>query len=138
MSNNRLVITGLDELREALRTLPEELTTEAAGIVLGTANAAAHEIVNAYPEGTGNLRKGVRVEGAREGFGVRAVVVNKAKHAWIFENGTVVRKTGEGWNRGAMQPPGRVFIPIMRRHRAAHIRKLIELVSRRGLVVTER
>ena len=40
MSSNRLVFSGLDELRAALRTLPADLTGEPSNIVEASANGA--------------------------------------------------------------------------------------------------
>jgi hypothetical protein len=39
------------------------------------------------------------------GFSAGAIVINRAKHAAIFENGTQARHTAIGANRGSM-PPG--------------------------------
>jgi hypothetical protein len=53
----------------------------------------------------------------------------------MFENGTMVRHTRIGANRGAM-PPGHVFVPTAIRHRAAMYRNLRDMLEREGLLVT--
>ena len=136
MSNNRLQLQGLEELRAALRKLPSELKAEARHIVDGAANGAAADIKAAYPVRTGNLRDGVSVEHTDPStFAAGAIVKNKSKHAWIFENGTQARHNALGANRGAM-PPGRVFIPTVIKKRRQMQDKLIDLVKRQGLQVT--
>lgn len=136
MSQNRIRFDGLDELKQALRQLPAELTAEASGIVDGAANEAMREIVDKYPTRTGNLKDGVTVthfEGAR--FSAGAIVKNTAKHAFIFEHGTQARHTDLGANRGSM-PPGHVFVPIVIRKRRAMYERLKTLLVSKGLVVS--
>lgn len=136
MANNRIVFSGLEELRAALTKLPEDLKNEAKSIVRGAADEAAYEVRQKYPRGTGNLRNGVRVTSQASGsFGVGATVRNDAPHAWIFENGTQTRRTRRGWNRGVM-PPGRVFVPTMRKHRRAMYEELKVTLRSHGLLVT--
>jgi len=136
VSNNRLQLNGFAELREALRNLPAQLRDEAKVIVQSRAARAAQEIIAAYPERTGNLRKGVSVRASEAGnFGAGAIVVNRAKHAWIFENGTQARHTDIGANRGSM-PPGHVFVPIVMRHRRGMYDELRDVLVRDGFVVT--
>lgn len=136
-SNNRLVFNGLAELRAELRQLPAELAGEAGEIVSGAAEGAKNDIVEAYPERTGNLRSRVTVSRtAGSGlYGVAAIVKNTAKHAWIFENGTQARHTDIGANRGAM-PAGHVFIPAVIRRRRQMYERLKGLLTKHGLVVS--
>jgi hypothetical protein len=127
---------GLEELKAALRTLPDELTAEAQAIVELTANQAAAEIQAAYPARTGNLKDRVFVTHFDNGrFRAGAIVKNTAKHAYIFENGTQARHTAIGANRGSM-PPGHVFIPRMIRARRRMWEGLRSLLERAGLVVS--
>jgi len=132
---------GLDELVDALRHLPADLTGEAGHIVEGIANAAAGDIRSAYPSVTGNLRDHVYVTHFEAGrFGVGAIVKNTAKHAWIYENGTAARHyyteaTGAKKAVGAM-PAGHVFIPTMMRHRRRMYQQLADLLERHGLIAT--
>lgn len=147
MSNNKLVLDGIAELRDALRKLPHELKAEAQDVVLGTADSAATDIRVGYRRGslqrkgegnvrTGNLEKGVSVrKDEASTFGAGAIVISRSPHAWMFENGTQARHTAIGANRGAM-PPGHVFIPIVIRKRKQMYEKLRGLLERHGLKVT--
>lgn len=135
MSNNRIVFEGLDELKDALRALPAELTAEASRIVLEAAEAAKAEIIAAYPERSGNLKRGVIVKASAAGrYGTGALIQNRAKHAYIFEMGTQARHTDLGANRGSM-PVGNIFIPIVARWRRRMYERLKELVASKGLEV---
>lgn len=140
MSNNRLEFQGLAELRAALRTLPKALTGEASHIVEGTANGAAATVKGNYVRAkTGNLVDGVVVEHQSAGqFAAAAVVKSKAKHAFLYENGSQVRHTAKGAHRGVMPaaPPGRAFIPVMIKARRQMYLKLADLLKRHGLQVT--
>jgi hypothetical protein len=134
--STRFRIEGLDELRELLRRLPEELRDEARGIIKQEADDAKDQIFAEYPEHTGNLRDHLYVSMKDHSrFGVGATVRNTAKHAWIFENGTQARHTAIGADRGAM-PPGHVFIPIVIRRRASMMNRLADLLRQHGLQVT--
>jgi Bacteriophage HK97-gp10, putative tail-component len=136
VSQNRLVINGLDELRQALRELPHELAAEASHIVTGAANGAAADIKAAYPVRTGNLRDHLSVESfPASGAGAKAVVKNTARHAVLFENGTQARHTKIGANRGAM-PPGHVFVPRVIKARRRMYQELADLLRRQGLQVS--
>ncbi len=136
MSDNRFKFEGLEALKVALRTLPERLTQQAAGIVTNRAYSSAGKIVAGYPLGkTGNLRKGVKVEPVQvSGGGVIARVRSVAKHAHLFEYGTQARHTDEGWNRGVM-PAQHVFVPVVVRERRQMIDELVAMVVREGIQV---
>jgi len=136
---NTLTIAGLAELRAQLRNLPAHLAAEAGPIVTRHATRAKDAIVEGYPTGpTGNLKRGVKLDVIGvSGAGAVARVRSTAKHAVIFENGSQVRHTKTGANRGSM-PPGRVFVPIVIRERKAMHEELVELVQREGLTVTGR
>lgn len=158
--SNRIAWDGLDVLTAALRMLPVHLRDEAAGIVHGAATGAMEEIRAAYPERTGNLKRGLkltlRTSGSGPGgditpgmgveFGAAGIVKNSAKHAWLFENGTQGRiryvntlPSGRaknfGWSRGAM-PPGRVFVPIVMRRRREMYASLSDVVRKLGFEVS--
>ena len=132
---SRLELIGLDDLRAALRRLPAELTTEATREMVGAANGAAADIKRAYPVHEGKLRDGIQVEQVSGQFSGGAIVKNTAPHAFIFENGTQVRRNARGQNRGAM-PPGRVFVPRAIRHRRLMYERLKDLITRKGFQVT--
>lgn len=138
MSNNRLVFSGLDELRAVLRRLPEECAVEAGKIIEGEANAAAAEMRQKYPVRTGNLMQGVVVTRVDRGkYAAGAIVKNRARHAHLWEFGSQVRFTKRGANRGAMpEPPNPVFVPAMVRARTRMYQALRDLLTRKGLSVT--
>lgn len=135
---------GLDELKQALRMLPDEFAGEAGHIIEGEANAAALDIRSHYPVVTGNLRDGVMVEISDGGrYGARATVVNKAPHAYIYEFGTQARhyftKKGTGVKKavGVMPkaPPLRAFRPQMAKARYRMYSRIADMMIRAGLSV---
>ena len=131
---NRLVI-DMTEFRQQLRNLPRELAGEASGIVTGAAEGAKDEVVNAYPDGTGNLRRGVKVTKETSVFGTSAVVRSNARHSHLYEYGSQVRHNANGANRGAM-PTRPTFIPIVMRRRKAMYDALKNLLVRAGFQVS--
>jgi len=138
VSQNKLVMVGIDEFRRALRQLPEDLVNEAGVIVEAQAEEAKTQIQRAYPEGpTGNLRRGVTSTRGRTRYGASAIVRSRAKHASLFEYGTKARRTRNGASRGSMPvaPEGERMIPIIIRRRRAMVSALIDLVRRAGFVV---
>ena len=137
----RLVFNGLEDFKRELRNLPADCTAEASRITEAAANAAAVAIRTAYPTGpTGNLKSSVVVTHFEKGkYSAGAIVKNTAKHAAIFEFGTVARhyftkKRGVQHITGAM-PPGRVFIPIAMEKRRQMWEALKAMVVRHGLKV---
>lgn len=133
-----LTISGLDALRDALRELPETLTTEAGAIITDAARTTFDEVRAAYGGHvhTGNLVKGLRLKTLTAGrFGVRMEVRSAAQHALLFEIGTQLRYTRRGAARGRM-PPANIFIPTAQRNRRAMYRDLVALLERQGLTVT--
>lgn len=132
-----VVWDGLNELRDALKAMPEECAGEAGHLLDGAANGAYVDISGAYPSRTGNLRKGMRLNKAmKRGLVVGAEVKNIAPHANIFELGTQARHTSLGANRGSM-PPGRVFVPRIIKARRRLTQDLKDMVARTtGAVVT--
>lgn len=142
MANNKFVFTGLEALKEALRTLPAELAAEASREVEGAANGAAVAIRTIYGQhvATGHLQRDVTVEHLSAGqFGAGSIVKANGRIAWLFENGSQARHyitlRGNRHELGKM-PPAHVFIPTMIRARAAMYEKLADLLERHGLVVT--
>jgi hypothetical protein len=135
VSNNRLKFDGLQELKKSLRELPVLLHGEAENEVDAEANQAALEIRQAYKIRSGKLVEGVVVERVeRSRFFAGRRVVSKSPLAMIYENGTQVRHTDLGYNRGRM-PPAHVFIPAMIRHRKEMYDRLRDLMRRHGLKV---
>jgi hypothetical protein len=137
-ANNRIELVGLQAFKAALRNLPDELVQEGNDIVREASTRAASDVQNSYPEGpTGNLRRGVTREEDHSSFGVSIVVKSRAKHAWIFENGTGQRTTRNGSNRGRMPAASRDqrMIPVVIRYRRAMTEKLKALVRKAGFQV---
>jgi hypothetical protein len=132
MPNNKLEMHGLEELREALRRLPEELAREAEDIIDNRGELAMAEIIQSYPRRTGNLRKGVRIRNIA-GRGRR--VTSNAFHAHLYERGTKLRRTKRGWNRGRM-PARPTVVPVAIRHRRLMEQELVDLLVRHGFIVT--
>lgn len=135
----RVRIEGLDELRDALRRLPQDLTQEAHAIVIAQAEAAQREVVNGYPDGpTGNLKRRVTLEVNTSQFSAGARVRSRAPHASIFEKGTKARRTRQGRNRGRMPEASDAarMVPKAIQHRRRMYQALSAMLERYGLTVT--
>lgn len=131
-----LRIEGLDELRKALLTLPDELVRDASEIVQAQANEAARRIASAYPIVSGNLHDHLRVEVRSQTPESASVTVrNTAKHAWLFEHGSKPRRWASGKKTGSMTKHP-TLIPIAIQRRRIMLAALIDLVKRTGLDVT--
>jgi len=129
-------LDGLDELRKALRDMPDELTNDAIVIVLTAANNTASQVKAAYPSGP--MRDGVSVTDRSVQYQAHFVVESDTDEAVWWEFGTQNRHTQQGWNRGAEPAhPERGLIGIAKRERAAMHAALVELVRRAGFMVTE-
>lgn len=135
MSGNRFTWRGLEELKAQLRALPAELVVEGGHIVEGRGNGAAATIKAGYPDRTGDLRDKLEVAYTVSRFGARSIVRNTSKHALEFENGSEVRHTAIGANRGRM-PPNHLFTQTIIRARRAMYSDLADLLERKGLRVT--
>jgi len=141
------VLTGIDELREALRNLPAELAAEAGAAVTEAAQAAESDARAAYEahRHSGNLVSRLSRTTSSSAFGAGALVKNTAKHAWIFENGSEARHyttasgathgTGAMWGKTA-QPPTHMFVRAMQTRRTAMYARLRAVLERQGLEVT--
>ena len=136
-SDNRLTWDGMEELKAALRSLPEELSQEGGDIVVEHATEAGEDVRAHYAAAavTGNLEKHVKVVIESRTAGASVVVKSTAKHAIIYENGSKMRKTKDGRNRG-MMPPAKVFVPTMIRERREMLVELAELLKTKGLEVS--
>jgi hypothetical protein len=127
----RLKIEGFDEFGLDLAKMPEEMTAEAQVIVWSAGRNAEQAIREAYPKGTGELRKGMRVDYVDQARRVGAIVRNLSPHAHLFEYGTQERHTKAGLNRGRM-PPAHVFVPTVMRARRRMQLLLLEMIGRFG------
>ena len=142
MSGNRIVFSGLEELKAQLRALPAELADEANIIVQEHAHTAAAAVVAVYQQHrvSGDLADHVVVEVNAAGrFGVAVAVHSKAKHAWLFDNGSQARHWASGKSTGTMwgkTPPTHVFVKTMIRFRRAMYVALSDMLRRHGLIVT--
>jgi len=134
--NTTFYFTGLADLLLELKRLPEALAAEADAIVEARTKAAADEIIDRYPEVTGNLKGGVKWSMKSSRYGSIGRVVSSAPHAFIYETGTASRQTDLGYNRGPM-PGAKIFIPTMMRHRRALEQDLAALLRSAGLQVVE-
>jgi hypothetical protein len=132
----RLTFVGLAGLRDAFKRLPAELKAEAVTLVRDSATQAQRAIVAQYPAGkTGQLRAQVQVVSIPAAtYGTAAAVKSQARYARFFEEGTRVRQTKNGWNRGRM-PAANVLVPTMIRVRAALYRDLADVIRRAGFEV---
>lgn len=133
---NRLELDGMDDFRAALRQLPPHLRDDGSEIVQTAAEWAEKEIAAVYREHkeSGNLLDHLKLETKENDFGTSAVLKSTAKHAHIFEDGTAVRKTKSGANRGFM-PGFNVFVPTVIRKRNWMHDQLIKLLERAGFEV---
>ena len=135
-----VTFVGLPELLAALQQLPEDLKREGGEIVEAAAERAQAQIYQAYPRGTGNLRRGLVLERRESEFGVGIRLLNKAKHAYIYEIGTaarhyVTKANGVIHVTGTM-PAGNIFVPRVIRNRTAMYQALARLIETKGLKVT--
>lgn len=127
---------GLEEFKRQLRDLPESLTGQASAIVRRRAERAYQDIETSYPEVTGNLRKGLRLTQLDNGkLSVAVILKNTAKHATLYDNGTQVRHTARGANRG-QAPATHVFIRNVSAQRRAMFGELKQMLIDNGLRVT--
>lgn len=130
---------GLEDLREALRRLPEELAAEGANVVETHGNRAHATISSGYPRRVGDLAKGLKVTHTRSRFGARSTVINRAKQAAVFERGSQVRhyytRNGVKHLTGKM-PPNPLFSRTMSTERRAMDADHADLLKRHGLAVS--
>jgi hypothetical protein len=119
--------SGMAALIEGLRRLPTQLEHEASTHIETAADTMVAELLNEYPEVTGNLKKGVKKERVNSFF-IR--VKNTSRHAELYERGTVQRFTaGTGANRGTM-PAANVFIPAAIKARRHMDEQILQSVRR--------
>lgn len=127
----------MQEFKQELRNIPEELRDEAADIVEAAATTTQEQTVAEYTNVTGGLDRGVKVTTQRSAFGVLSKVRSNAPHAHLYEFGSQARHTAIGANRGAM-PPRPTLIPIAQRNRRTMYQRLMDLIESKGFRVTGR
>jgi hypothetical protein len=141
VANNRIVWSGLEELKAELRNLPADLTKEASNEVRSAANGAAVKIRTAYGKHrrTGNLQESVEVDQKSEGrFSAAMVVKSTSPIAWLFDNGSQARHWASGKSTGQMwgrTPPTHVFVRTVMQARREMYEKLKAMLVRHGLMV---
>ena len=149
MSRAGVTIDGLAGYRRALAAMPDEMTARAHDLVQRAARDAYDEIKKAYPlwEGPPTYLEGrlVTPEHLRDGLEIAeapswryrtaTLLLQNSMLAYVYENGTAVRRTKSGALRGS-GPPGHVFIPRVIRHRRLLERNLKAMLVAEGLVVT--
>ena len=132
-----LALEGIDELRKALRDLPEDLAREARGIVEDSAYDTARDLLAVYP-GRGPLRNHVFVVDRSEKLRERWVVESRSAEASWWEFGTENRATQRGWSRGsAPAHEGQGLLSISKPHRRSMIARLYEVVRAAGFQLRE-
>ena len=117
--------TGMAALIEGLQRMPTALEHEASAAVTDAADTMYAEVINEYAEVTGNLKQHVRV--IRDNA-FRNTVKSTAKHAHIYERGSVERHHATGKSVGSM-PKANVFIPAAIKARHAMRQRLIRAVE---------
>jgi hypothetical protein len=116
-----LNLQGLRQLAKSLAQLPAALAAQAAGQVRQSAVETASELRDALAQGpTGNLKRGVRLQ-RRDPLVWQ--VVSGAPHAFINEEGTAVRQTKSGANRG-VSPASKTVAKVASRKRREMNREL--------------
>lgn len=120
---------GLAEMRQALASLPDEVTDRAlVPAIQASADGLAADVIRQYPARDGALRKGVRiVYDATNRLVVR--VKTAAKHSHLYEYGTIRRFTaGTGAFRGTM-PAHPVFVPAAVRWRGRMLQRVAQTLQ---------
>lgn len=132
----KLTLDGFDELIGELTRAPQEMRAEGMGIVREETEGAAAEIRNQYHTKTGTLAKRVETEYPSTQVLV-GIVRSRAPHAHLYEFGTQKRQTNSGANRGTMPAAlPAVTVPIARRRRLRMIRRLADMLTRKGFEVS--
>lgn len=135
---------GLDEFREAMRNLPDQLAADAKEIVQQAADNAESEIRAAYHRGkTGNLINGLKqIPRQTSPWGTAITLKNTAPHSWLWDNGSEARHyyessgtrhdTGAMWGRST---PPHTFVRGTTKWRRWMYDQLTAMMVRAGLLV---
>jgi hypothetical protein len=126
-----VTFTGLEEFKQELQLLTENLVDEANTIMHDFASDALVTIQGAYPRRSGNLRRGLRLRPERGRVITGVTLVQTAPHGWIYEHGTRDRETTAGANRGHMEPTP-TFEPIANDYHHAAIDAVITRLYAHG------
>jgi hypothetical protein len=147
MARNRMVTTGLEDFIVRLHELPDTLRGEAMAIIESNVNWAVDLIKAEYPvletppspwstsSQPGELVAGVSMEPLTGTVGTAGwKLLSIGKQANWIENGTQVRQTKSGANRGAL-PPRPTFWPAAERTQERIAIELRDMCTRHGLTV---
>ena len=125
---------GLIEMIDDLRRMPTEIEKAASWHVQEAAETMASEVRGEYPTVTGNLARGVRVTRVNA---FRAIVRSTARHAWLYEKGSVARRHASGKvGRQDARGDAEVFIPAAikaRQHMTEQLVRVVESQTVRGM-----
>lgn len=119
----QLDVEGLAAMRSALAAAGPWVRNGAAQIIDAHATQLAATVTGRYPSRTGNLRRGVRLE-KTSAANLSARVLSNAKHAHLYERGTVKRWrytfNGKPSRKSVgIMPPGQVLVGEAIRARAS-------------------
>jgi hypothetical protein len=131
----KLTLGGVTEQQHQWRQLPAVLASETQAEADARARTVAVAIAAAYPVRSGALAAGMTVKAQPSMHKARAVIVNTARHALLYDIGSGPRTTRSGASRGAM-PGAHVFIPRVMEARAALRPRIAAIMRKEGLTVS--
>ena len=133
-----LTFDGLEDLKRALRSLPDDLHAECGHKVHAAANATVAAIKAKYGahRRTGHLVDAVDATVDDSRFGTSALIAVKDEAAWWFENGTQARHWINGKLTGTM-PAYPIFLPTITKERRRMYEEQKDILQRHGLVVRD-
>ena len=99
----RVTLDGFDEFAATLAVLPATLTTQARDPIRTAAEETMTQLLAGYPEKSGHMKAGVSLDVHDEPAHFAVTVLSLAPEAHLWEYGTRVRSTQQGWNRGSEQ-----------------------------------
>jgi len=132
----RITMTGFDELIQTLTDAPQDIRTEAMGIIREETEGAAVEMSQRFGFKTGKLRRSVKTSYPSSTI-LLGLAQATAPHAHLNAFGTQDRKNRAGANRGHGEPLNPGIVEIGKRRRARMFRRFRELLVRRGFQVGE-
>lgn len=139
MASVKVAFEGLDELRAGLRKLPADMNRKARDRVLSAANSTEFELREAYLRAkvSGNLERGLKVKVEETATTTAAEVRSTSPHAHLWEFGTQVRRTQQGFNRGAAPAHhNQGLVGIAQRKRRQMNTELVDIVREAGFEVS--
>ncbi len=126
-------LEGLDDLRQQLTNAPEEIRTEAMGILRECTEGAASDMAHRFK---GSLSKTVKTTYPASAALI-GIAQNTAPHAHLYAFGTKPRQTARGANRGRMPAASpEIVVTIARTWRERMVTRLMAMLATRGFLVT--